>query len=66
MRINTNTELTIVECRAIEKARQIFIRLGKHGNDAMQDRAAKAVAAINLLEIELKSAEALPLSLQQA
>lgn len=56
MRINTNTdslELTVTEERTIEKARRIFQQLGKHGTTSIQENAAKAVVAINLIQGEL-------------
>ena len=56
MRINTNTdrlELTVTEERQIEKARKIFVNLGKHGTDSIQEQAAKAVVAINKIQGEL-------------
>ena len=61
MRINTNTdsiELTAVESRAIEKCRGILQQIGKHGTDSMQEQAAKAVVAINLLQRELADQDA--------
>jgi hypothetical protein len=63
MRINTNTdslELTMNECRLIEKFGTFARQLGKHGNDAIQDKAGKVVAALNLLENELQKAGAVP------
>lgn len=56
MRINTNTdslELTVQEDRTLEKARKTLTQLGKYGSETIQEQAAKAVVAINLIQREL-------------
>lgn len=61
MRINTNTdtlELTAVESRTLEKSRTILQQLGKHGSESIQEQAAKAVVAINMIQMELANQDA--------
>jgi hypothetical protein len=59
MRINTRTdslELLVVEKRTIASCRKLMQQLGKHGTESIQEQAAKAVVALNKIELELDAA----------
>jgi uncharacterized phage infection (PIP) family protein YhgE len=56
MRINTRTdtiELIAEERKTLAKANKLLQLFGKYGTDSMQEQAAKAVVALNQIELEL-------------
>lgn len=56
MRINTRTdsiELLVEERKTLAKCNKLLQLFGKYGTESMQEQAAKAVVALNLIEREL-------------
>lgn len=61
MQVNTNTgevKPTVTELRQLEKSRKFLIQLAKHADDALQEDAAKAVGAINKIQLVIDKIEA--------